>query len=61
MHASPLLDQVRTVVRVTVEDQARFDRLRLPAEGVAPVVAHLIAVRAYEGRIPAERSPADRA
>ena len=46
---------MRQHARVTVEDQAIEARaFAFLQEGVAPVAAHLIAARAYDGRTPAE-------
>jgi MFS family permease len=48
-------EHMRQHARVTVEDQAIEARaFAFLQEGVAPVAAHLIAARAYDGRAPAE-------
>jgi hypothetical protein len=48
-------EHMRQHARVTVEDQAIEARaFAFFQEGVAPVAAHLIAARAYDGRVPAE-------
>jgi predicted MFS family arabinose efflux permease len=48
-------EHMRQHARVTVEDQAIEARaFAFLQEGVAPVAAHLIAARAYDGRVPAE-------
>jgi len=48
-------EHVRQHARVTVEDEAIEARaFAFLQEGVAPIAAHLIAARAYNGRVPAE-------
>jgi hypothetical protein len=48
-------EHVRQHARVTIEDQAIEARaFAFLQEGIAPVAAHLIAARAYDGRAPAE-------